>query len=51
MWGDGQGVLKFAQGDASEEGADVGERGVLEEADELGGTVTVNGADDVVGVE
>jgi hypothetical protein len=46
-----EGVLQFAKGDAGEEGADVGEWGVLEEADELGGAVAINGADYVVGVE
>ena len=45
------GMLQFAQGDAGEEGADVGEGGVLEEADELGGAVAVDGADDMVGIE
>ena len=49
--GEGEGMLQFSEGDAGEEGADVGERGVLEETDELGGAVAVNGADDVVGVE
>jgi hypothetical protein len=49
--GERESVLQFSQGDASEEGANVGERGVLEETDESGGTVAVNGADYVVGVE
>ena len=44
-------MLQFSKGHSSEEGADVGERGVLEEADEFGGAVAVNGADDVVWVE
>ena len=35
-WRDGEGVLELAEGDAGEEGADVGEGGVLEEAEELG---------------
>jgi hypothetical protein len=48
---DDQSVLEFAQGDADEEGADVRERGVFEEAYELGGTVAVNWAYDVIGVE
>ena len=48
---EGESELQFAQGDSGEEGADVRERGVLEEADELGGAVAVDGADDVVGVE
>lgn len=48
---EGEGELQFAEGDAGEEGADVGERGVLEEADELAGAVAVDGADDVVGVQ
>jgi hypothetical protein len=46
-----EGMLQLAKGDAGEEGADVGEGGVLEEADELGGAVAVDGADYVVGVE
>jgi hypothetical protein len=46
-----QGELELAEGDASEEGAGVGEWSVLEEAEELGGTVTVDRADDVVGVQ
>ncbi len=50
-WGEGQGELEFAEGNAGEEGADVGERCVLEEADELGGAVTVNRAGDVVWVQ
>src|ERR1700744_4556493 len=50
-WGDGEGVLKFSEGDTNKEGADVWEGCVLEESDELCGTVTVNWADDVIGVE
>jgi len=49
--GERESVLQFSQGDAGKEGADVGERRVLEETDESGGTVAVNGTDDVVGVE
>jgi hypothetical protein len=44
-------VLQFAEGDSSKEGADVGERGVLEEPDELAGAVAIDWADDVVGVQ
>ena len=43
--------MQLAERDSGEEGADVGERGVLEEAEELGGAVAVDGADDVVGVQ
>ena len=49
--GECEGVLQFAEGDSGEEGADVGEGGVLEEAYEFGGAVAVDGADDVVGVQ
>ena len=48
--GNDQSMLKFAQSDANEEGADVRERSVLEEADELGGAVAIDWADDVIGV-
>ncbi len=49
--GQDQSMLQFAEGDAAEEGAGVGEGGVLKEADELSGAVTIDGNDDVIGVQ
>src|ERR1700735_1296209 len=49
--GQDQRVLQFAQGNAGEKGASVGQGGVLKKADELGGAVPVYGADDVVGIQ
>ena len=43
--------LQLAESDACEEGTEVGERSVLEEAYQFSGTVAVDGADDVVGVQ
>ncbi len=50
-WSEGQGELQLAERYSGEEGADVGERGVFEETEELGGAVAVDGADDVVWVQ
>jgi len=50
-WSESHGKLEFAEGDAGEKGTDVRERGVLEEANELGGAVTVDRADDVIRVQ
>ncbi len=49
--GQDKGVLQLAESDTGEEGADVRERSVLQEADELGGAVSVDRANDVVGVQ
>jgi hypothetical protein len=44
-------VLKLAESYAREKGADIRQRGVLEESEELRRTVAVDGASDVVWVE
>ena len=49
--GQDKGMLKIAEGDTTEEGTYIWERRVFEETYELTGTVTINGADDVVGIE
>jgi hypothetical protein len=49
--GEDESVLQFAKSDAGEKGADVGEWGVFEETEKLGGAIAIDGADDVIGVQ
>src|SRR5580698_2189975 len=43
--------LKLTESDSHKEGTDVRERGVLEEADQLGGAVAIDRTGEVVGIE